>query len=216
MDITKIDLHNPEPSVIQRAVKTMQNGGVVIYPTDTSYGIGGNALDKTVIVKIYEIKGREFNQPTHVIVRDWEMIQKLCETNEVAMKLYNKFLPGPLTLILPKKDIIPDLLTANLPTLGVRIPSNEVTRLMSAVIDFPYTTPSANISGGKTPYSIQESLEQFSPEQKELIDLVLDAGELSKVDPSTIIDCSSDTPKILRQGPITQGQIESVLSIKVQ
>ncbi|MBI4059069.1 threonylcarbamoyl-AMP synthase [Candidatus Microgenomates bacterium] len=216
MEIIKIDANNPDPKIIKQAVDALILSGAIIYPTDTAYGLGVNALDEKVIRKLYQIKGRDFAKPTHVVVRDWEMINQLCHTNKAAKILYDKFLPGPLTIILPKKMCVSDLLTGYLPTLGIRIPDSPITKLLSKLSPFPYTTPSANPSGGLTPHTINQSLDQFSDLQKSLIDLVLDAGQLAKVDPSTIVDCSVEIPKIIRPGPISKERIEKALGVEVQ
>lgn len=204
MEKVKIDQENPDLKLIKNAAGILKSSGIVIYPTDTAYGIGANALDENAVRKVYEIKGRDFSKPTHVVVRDWEMIESLCHTNNLAKKLFDKFMPGPITLILPKQPKVPNILTANLPTLGIRIPNNKVTKLLSNCLPFPYTTPSANKSGGTTPYSIDEVLKELD---KDKIDLILNAGKLHEVAPSTIIDLSQTPPKILREGPIKKKKL---------
>jgi len=208
MKIIKIDLENPDQEIIKKATNVLRGGGIVVYPTDTAYGLGVNALDKKAVKKVCELKGRSFSKPTHVVVHDWKMIEELSITNDSAKKLYDKFLPGPLTIILPKKKVVPDILTANLSTLGVRIPNNQVTKKLSSLFPFPYTTPSANKSGGKTPYSIDDVKEELDVEK---IDLVLDAGKLPLTLPSTIVDLTTTFAKVLREGPISKDQIDKTL-----
>ena len=208
MKIKKINNHKPEMSAIREAAKVLGDGGLVVYPTDTVYGLGANALDITTIKRVYELKGRDFSKPTHVVVKDWKMIESLCYTNQIAKKLYDKFLPGPLTLILKKRKIVPNILTANLPTLGVRIPSNSVTKCLSNLLPFPYTTPSANRSGEATPHSVKDVKKVLDISQ---VDLILDDGKLTPTLPSTIVDISDEALKILREGPINKRQIEAVL-----
>ncbi|OGM20760.1 threonylcarbamoyl-AMP synthase [Candidatus Woesebacteria bacterium RIFCSPHIGHO2_01_FULL_38_9] len=212
MVIKTVYLKRINTKVLRKAADILKSGGLVVYPTDTTYGLGANALDEKAVRKIYELKGREFSKPTHVIVRDWKMIEKLTYVNDAARKLFEEFLPGPLTIILRKKKIVPDILTADLPTLGIRIPKTKITQSLSNLLPFPYTTPSANRSGGKTPYSIDEVKVELDIDK---IDLILDAGPLPQVKPSTIIDLSSSTPKILRQGPVTKKEIEKVLKVKI-
>lgn len=227
MKIIKISSKNPDQRAIQKAAEILKKGGLVVYPTDTAYGLGGNALDVNAIKKVYETKGRDFSKPTHVVVRDWEMIENLCETNAAAKKLYDKFMPGPLTLILTKRPKIPNTLTANLPTLGVRIPDSPITQSLSRLVNFPYTTPSANKSDGNTPYSINKVIKELGLSEtpprwpkdssdggkslKTKVDLILDAGKLPKVLPSTIVDLTSEVPKILREGPIKEENIQKQL-----
>lgn len=204
MEIIKIDLDNPDQKVIKKAAGILRRGGIVVYPTDTAYGLGVNALEEKAVKKVYEIKGRNFSKPTHVIVRDWKMIEELCFVNDAAKKLYEYFFPGPLTIILLKKKIVPDILTAGLPTLGIRIPNNQVTNLLSNQLTIPYTTPSANQEGGKTPYSIDEVKKELDIQK---IDLVLDAGQLPSTPPSTIVDLTTTPIKIIREGPISKEKI---------
>lgn len=208
METIKIDPKNPNHRAIKKAANVLSSGGLVVYPTDTAYGLGANAQDEKAVRKVYEVKGRDFSKPTHIVVRDWKMIEKLCQVNEVAKKLYHEFLPGPLTIVLPKKKVIPRILTAGRSTVGVRIPKNSITQSLSHLISFPYTTPSANKEGGKTPYSILDVKEEIDMEK---IDIVIDAGNLPPTPPSTLLDLSTSPPKILREGPITRKQIENVV-----
>lgn len=212
MNIIKIYFRKTKKTIINKAVNVLKEGGVVVYPTDTAYGIGVDAFNEIAIRKLYKVKGRNFSKPTHVIVPGWRWIEVLTFTNENARKLYENFLPGPLTLILNKKPIVPDLLTGGLPTLGVRIPDCKITRQISQLINLPYTTPSANRSGGKAPYSIKDVKSQLDIKK---IDLILDAGELPKVPPSTIVDLTTNPPEILREGPITKEQLEKSLGVKI-
>lgn len=212
MNIIKVNNQTPDINLIKKVADVLKQGGLVVYPTDTAYGLGGNALDGTVIRKVYELMKRDFKKPTHVIVRDWKMIEKLCRTNEKAKKLYDEFLPGPLTIILPKKDAVPNILTEGLPTLGVRIPNNEITKLLSSQLPFPFTTPSANRENKPAPYSVEEVKKALDISK---VDLVLDAGKLPPIPPSTMVDLSVDPLKILRRGPISTKEINEALSEEV-
>jgi L-threonylcarbamoyladenylate synthase len=208
MRIVKIYNENPKESVIKTAVQVLESGGLVVYPTDTAYGLGCNALNVDAIKRLYELKGRDFSKPTHVVVKDWEMIESLCLTNDIAKNLYDKFLPGPLTLILKKKSIVPGVLTANLPTLGIRIPNNLITQSLSRFLSFPYTTPSANRSGEPTPYSIKDVIKVLDISR---VGLILDAGKLPTTPPSTIVDLSGEVLTIPREGPISKRQIKDAV-----
>lgn len=210
MKIIKVNNHKPDLKVIKKAVDVLKAGGIVVYPTDTAYGLGVDAFNKNAIKKLYGVKCRDILKPTHVVVRDWKMIYKITFPNKYAKILYEKLLPGPLTLILPKKENIPDILTANLPTLGIRIPDNSVTKSLSHLLPFPYTTPSANKSGGRTPYSIDEVLKELDITK---VDLILNAGKLPKKSPSTLVDLIKSTPKILREGPIKEKRIKKILQL---
>ena len=185
MKIVKINLNNPDSKIVKRAAEVLKSGGLVIYPTDTAYGLGVNAYDKYTVKKLYDVKQRDFKKPTHIICRDWKMIAGICVTSKPAKALHDKYLPGPLTLILPKKEgtSLPEILTGGLPTLGVRVPDCKVTQALSRIVKFPYTTPSANKTGGITPYSVEQAIKSLGSKN---VDLVLDAGELPEKPPSTI------------------------------
>jgi L-threonylcarbamoyladenylate synthase len=210
MEIIKVNINKPSKFVITKTARILKSGGLVVYPTDTAYGLGVNAYNRKAINKLYLLKGRDITKPTHVIVRDWKMVREVTYPNKHAAILYKKLLPGPLTLILPKKKSVPNELTANLPTLGIRIPKNIITLSISKLLSFPYTTPSANRTGGKTPYSITEVNNEIDSKQ---IDLLLDAGKIPRKLPSTLVDLSKNIPKILREGPISESEIFNALNI---
>ena len=208
MDVIRTSLKNPDIKVVEYAAEILKRGGLVVYPTDTAYGLGGNALNMETIKKVYETKGREFNKPTHIIVNDWKMIKRISHPNRNAKLLFDKFLPGPLTIILNKKKVVPNILTSNKNTVGVRIPDCKITRLISSLIDFPYTTPSANKSGGTTPYSAEDVIRELDLKK---VDLIIDCGSLPKNRPSTMIDLTTMPVKILREGPITTAELKKIL-----
>lgn len=205
----KIDPTSPEHGPIDKAVEILRDGGIVVYPTDTAYGLGVDATNESALAKLYRLKGRDFTKPTHVIVKNWQMLKELCYPNSSAFKIYKAFMPGPITLVLPKRKHVSDTLTAGLNTLGVRIPNNVVTRKISILFGKPFTTPSANRSKAKTPYSLAEVRNVLDINQ---VDLLLDAGKLPNTLPSTLVDLTGEKPVILREGPITQKQIMEVLA----
>lgn len=208
--IIEIDPKSIDQKAIEAAAYTIRRGGLVVYPTDTAYGIAADASNERAVEKLYKVKERNRDKPTHVVVRDWTMISGILLTNFVAKMLHDKFMPGPLTLVLSLKEGIkyPDNLTAGKKTLGARIPDFEVTKRLSAILEVPYTTPSANKEGKKTPYSIEEV-------EKELgfdgIDMVLDAGELPQNPPSTIVDLSEGPIEIIRPGSINPNEIINLI-----
>jgi L-threonylcarbamoyladenylate synthase len=147
--IIKIDKNHPDEKIVNEASIVLKKGGLIVYPTDTAYGIGVNAFDLKAIKKLYDIKGRDSHKPTHVVVRDWNMTEEITVANRAARILFDNFMPGQITLILPKKDNVSNELTGSLDTLGVRIPNLRLTTMLSNSFDTPYTTPSANRSGEK-------------------------------------------------------------------
>lgn len=212
MKLIKIKNSNSNLEAIEKAAQVLTSGGVIVYPTDTAYGLGANALDERAVTKIYNLMARSSSKPTHVIVKDWDMIELIAKPNESAMKLYERFFPGPLTMVLPKKeDIVPDVLTGGLSTIGVRISDTPFTLALSNLVSFPYTTPSANRSGEETPYSIEDVKSVLDVKK---VDLVLDGRRLKPTPPSTLIDVTQDQPKILREGPITLEQISETLNAR--
>ncbi|MFH1837897.1 MAG: L-threonylcarbamoyladenylate synthase [Candidatus Kuenenbacteria bacterium] len=190
--------------LIQKAIEILKSGGIIIYPTDTCYGIGVDATNKQAIKKLINLKGRDFKKPISIIVKNFEMAQKIGDFNFQAKKLFKKYLPGPLTLVIKKKKSIyqlPNILTAGKRKIGTRMPDNKIALELVKKFNKPITTTSANISTKPECYSKQEILKQFKKNIKK-IDLILDAGKLSKTKPSTIIEVIGNKLKILRQGAI--------------
>lgn len=200
----KLDPSFPDIKIVDEASSLIRNRGVVVYPTDTTYVYGVNAVDEFMVTHLYNLKGRDFSKPFHVVVSNLEMAIDYAEINQKARKLAERYLPGPLTLVLPKKKSLPDLLVGNLPTIGIRIPDNPICLMLAHKVGFPITNTTANISGGKNPYSIEEITISGSFEQ---VDLILDQGVLPYRLPSTIVDLSSEVPVILREGPIPGSEI---------
>lgn len=210
MEIVKLDYNNPDPQVIKRAAEVLKGDGVIVYPTDTAYGLGGSAYSRAAIQKVYIIKDRSFTKPTHVIVEGWEMITAIAKTNKAIKAVYDKFMPGPLTMILPMRGVIPKYLTGGTHTIGVRIPNCKFTVELSKLVYFPYTTPPANVDGNTIPYSIEEVERQLDIKK---VDLIVNAGELPKVPPSTVVDLTSSPAQILRAGPVSKEQLAAVINI---
>ncbi|HWP46492.1 MAG TPA: L-threonylcarbamoyladenylate synthase [Candidatus Limnocylindrales bacterium] len=196
--------------ILQEAVEILREGGIVVCPTDTGYLLGGDGLREEVIRKIFEIKGRSFNKPIHLVVSDKEMAQRLAVWNEKAEKLFRELLPGPLTLILKKKEIVPDLLVSGTGKIGLRMPGNNLVLQLVAAAGVPITATSANSSGKESPFTVEEVLQQLE-EGLERVDLILDQGETLYRRSSTIVDISEETPKVLREGPISPQQIFTIL-----
>jgi len=201
MKLIKINIENPESKKIEQIVKALKKSKTVVIPTDTAYGLAGNALDKKANKKVFTIKERPYFKPLSVLVSGLKMAEKIAYFNAQARKIFKKFLPGPLTIVVKKKKILPDILTSEQPNVGIRCSNDKLTRAIMKKINFPITATSANLSGKKVPYSIKEILKQYK-DQKTKPDLLVDAGKLPKVAPSTVIDLSRKKIKILRKGPI--------------
>lgn len=207
MRIIKINPKNPSLKTIKIAAKALKKGGVIIYPTDTIYGIGVNALDKNAINKVYKIKERPNNKPLSAVVNDINMAKKYCIIGKMQEEIFSALLPGAFTLVFPGKiSKKSNILTIRDGTLSIRIPDYKITALLSKELKIPFTATSANISGLPGSGDIMEVLKQLGINKKNPnlsrklgIDLVLDAGVLPKKNPSTIIDLTGDKPKIIRK-----------------
>ncbi|MFL6210111.1 MAG: L-threonylcarbamoyladenylate synthase [Pyrinomonadaceae bacterium] len=199
---TFIDPTSPEAPAVAAAARLLSQGRVIVYPTDTTYALGANALDPAACRLIFELKGRPADKPMHVVVSDLEMAEEYVVLNEPARILARKFLPGPLTLVLTKKEIVPDLLVAGRQTLGIRIPDNKICLMLAQQAGMPITATSANLSGQENIYSINELVEQFGS-RLDQVDLIIDQGPLPQRPPSTLIDLTVSPPKILRAGTIS-------------
>lgn len=192
---------------IDRATAILRSGGVVLYPTDTLYGLGADAFSDAAVAKVYAIKGRDEKKPIHCVVSSIDEVESYAEVNDFARRLARKFLPGPLTLILHKKQNIDSGIAKGITTFGIRIPQNEFCLGLAKAFG-PYTTTSANLASAANLRSVPEILAQLG-EQADLIDLVIDAGELPVRDPSTVVDVSTGEFKIVREGAVTLAEIQS-------
>jgi L-threonylcarbamoyladenylate synthase len=196
---------------LSKALNTLKEGGVIVFPTDTVYGLGADSTNPEALEKLYVLKGR-VKQPTHVLVDSLEMIKSFAVVNEKEEKIIENLMPGPITLILDLRKDTPETFKTLASELGIgaRIPDKELTLELIQEFGFPITAPSANPKGGQTPYTIEESKSQF--DQKEIQpDYYLDTGELPKVLPSTLAKISNGEIQILREGPVTREQIEEAI-----
>lgn len=193
MRILKTDNENPDYEIIQEAIRVMAKGGIVLYPTDTVYGLGANIFNRKAVRRIYEIKERSLMKPLSIIVSDKQAIGLVANLRTKDKLAIDKYLPGPYTLILNKSKIVPRAITSGLKEIGVRIPDNKIACSISAL--FPVTTTSANLSDQEVCKTPEAILNQLNHE----VDLVIDVGELNKNHPSTIINLTTPEPVILER-----------------
>lgn len=180
--------------VVKKAVEILKKNELIVYPTDTLYGIGGNPFDEGVIKKIFTIKKRP-NVPISVAVSNMDMIKKIAFLNSAAVRICEEFLPGPVTVVLLKKENVPFLLTAGSEKIGIRIPDNKIA--LEIINRFgPVTCTSANIHKGKNPVDIETAKRQLGDN----IQLYIDDGKCKYSKPSTVVDVSDGKIKILREG----------------
>ncbi|OGO24031.1 MAG: threonylcarbamoyl-AMP synthase [Chloroflexi bacterium RBG_16_50_9] len=208
--IEKVDAASPDSMMLRRAARLIAEGEVIVCPTDTGYAFSADALNTGAIVKVFHLKGRSYSNPIHVAVSTMEEAAKYAHIKEAARHLARRFLPGALTLVLPKKEIIPPILVSGRNTVGIRIPDNRTILQLSAMTGRPLTTTSANISGRPTPYSVDEVAEQLG-EAIEDVALILDQGTLAAHEVSTIVDLTVNPPQLIRQGLISWQEISRVL-----
>lgn len=199
MEILRLSA-NTIDAYAERAAEVVRSGGVVLYPTDTLYGLGADALSDTAVAKIYEIKGREELKPIHGIVADLEIAERYGEINE-EMRVLGRELPkGKITFVVKKKNFNTGI-THGIDTFGFRIPDNDFCIALSRAFDGPITATSANKSGSNPERSVEKILAQLGDASSQ-VDLVIDAGELQERKPSTVIDMTGDRPLIVREGAI--------------
>lgn len=197
--ILKINPEKPEPDIIKEAAQIVKNGGLVVFPTDTVYGLGASALLSTSVERIYKIKKRPSNKPIILLIADEADVKKLgIKISSLAQKLIKRFWPGPLTLIFKVKQS----------TIGLRMPNNKVALELIKEAGMPVATTSANISGRKSVLSAPAAIRQL----KGKVDLIIDAGKSKLGIESTIVDVTMSPPKVLREGYISKKMIWKVLS----
>ncbi|RJO59715.1 threonylcarbamoyl-AMP synthase [Candidatus Parcubacteria bacterium] len=200
MDIISVKLHKPDPVIIKRALGILSAGGVVVYPTDTAYGLAVDAANEEAIGKIFIMKQR-IQKALPVLVENIKMAQKYTAIDDFAMKFLKRYWPAAVTFILPSKQNLPAALTLGLGTLGIRQSTQKIAQALVASLGRPITSTSANISGAGVFYSGQDVARHFGKYQIKP-DLILDAGEIPEEPPSTIVDLTCRPPKILRKGRV--------------
>ncbi len=207
--LMKTILKNSEtPGAIEEAAEILQQGGLVAFPTETVYGLGGNALDPSASMRIYAAKGRPSDNPLIVHIAEksdvWELAAEVPET---AIMLMEAFWPGPLTIILRKKNIVPDETTGGLSTVAIRMPSHPAAMEMIRKSGIYVAAPSANRSGRPSPTTARHVEEDLDGR----IEMILDGGPVGIGIESTIVDLTGDTPMILRPGFITREMLQAVI-----
>jgi len=194
--IISVDLVKPDMKILKEAVNVMKRGGLIIYPTETCYGIGADATNIESIQKIYEIKGRDPMKPIPILVSGLNMIKKYGIVTKQIEFLVKKFMPGPLSIVTKKERLVSDV---NQEGISFRVSSHPVASTLVKLLKKPITTTSANVSGRSSIYEIEKIIEIF----EEKVDMIVDYGDLPKIKPSTCIDMTDENNmKIIREGPI--------------
>lgn len=217
MDLMEfIDLKNiknvSEYEKLEQAGKIIREGGLVLFPTETVYGLGANGLDSEAVKKIYKAKGRSSDNPLILHISDIEMLGKIAkDISDIEFKLMNAFWPGPFTIILNKTDLVPSSVSGGLDTVGVRMPDNEIARNLIKYADVPIAAPSANISGRPSGTSVEDIYDELADK----VDCIVDGGRTNIGVESTVVRVIDDVVHILRPGKITYEQITEVAGTTV-
>jgi L-threonylcarbamoyladenylate synthase len=207
MRLVNIDPLTPDAAVIDGAARLLRSGGLVAFPTETVYGLGANALDAVAVERIYAAKGRPAYNPLIVHIAKRELaLDVVSEWPPLAEELARVFWPGPLTLVLPKRESVPHSVTAGLSSVAVRVPAHPVAHALLVACGIPIAAPSANRSMMLSPTTGEHVAKSLG----DAVDLILDAGPTSVGIESTVIDLTTPTPTLLRPGTISVSAIEAV------
>ncbi len=193
--LLQINPQNPQPRLISQVAEILRQGGVIAYPTDTTYGIGCSIFSKRGLERIYQLKHREKKKPFSFICADLSEVARYAKVSNYAFKILKRIFPGPYTFVLDASSIVPDLLTTKQKTVGIRIPANRICIAIVKELGHPIVTTSANLSGEEPigdPFIIEDTLGKQ-------LDLVIDGGILSP-DVSSVISLIGDYPTVLRKG----------------
>ncbi|HEX6815897.1 MAG TPA: L-threonylcarbamoyladenylate synthase [Gemmatimonadaceae bacterium] len=194
-----VDPERPDAEIVRRAGDVLRRGGLVAFPTETVYGLGANALDANAVSRIFAAKGRPTYDPLIVHVLNASAARAVArEWPEAADRLAEAFWPGPLTLVLPKRPLVPDIATAGLDTVAVRVPSHPVARAILEAANVPIAAPSANRFTGLSPTKAEHVARALG----DRVDLIVDGGPTMVGIESTVVDLSGDGPVVLRPGTI--------------
>jgi len=224
MRILPVDLNKDFNEAILEACRVLRASGTMIYPTDTAYSLGANACDSVAVEKVFQIKNRHHSKPLPVLVRNLAWAKELAYITPrqekylasiwpqaTAESLRGK--PGPVTVILPRREYLSALTTANGMTVGLRVANSPFLDKLLAKLGYPLTATSANLSGEEASNDIDKVVAELETGERQP-NLVIDAGVLSKSLPSTVLDLTSDEPKILRVGPTSPELLRRLLGMK--
>ncbi len=197
------DLSLQVAAQVERAVEILKRGGIVAYPTDTVYGLGSDAFNIESIKRIYAVKKRPDTMPLPVLLADSSKLQDIAVVPEIAWRLIERFWPGGLTLVLKKRDTLPDIITAGGDYIAVRVPAHDVPLRLIRALGRPIVGTSANISGKLSPLTAAEVEGQLDGK----VDMIIDGGKCSGGVESTVVDVTGESPVILRAGIIPEAEI---------
>lgn len=207
-EILKINREKPEPDKIKYAAEIIKQGGLVVFPTETVYGLGASVYNVNAVRNIFKAKGRPADNPLIVHIADKKDVQLLAKKpSKTAMMLMERFWPGPLTIVLKKKKVVSDIITAGSDSVAIRMPDNRIALALIKAVGAPLVAPSANISGRPSPTKAKDALEDMNGR----VDLIIDGGKTKIGIESTVMDVTTKLPIILRPGAISKEDIESLI-----
>ncbi len=208
--ILKIDPEKPDPGIVSEAAMLLKAGKLVVFPTDTVYGIGADAFNEEAVGRIFAAKKRDANKPLQVLIAQKSDLQAIAkDQSEILESLASEFWPGPLTLVMLAKADFPSWVRCGGETIGVRMPANPVALKLIEAFGAPMAATSANISGSPDPVNAEEAMEYLGNE----VDLILDGGPTSGGIPSTVLDISVHPPVVLRQGKLSSDALKRVVNL---
>jgi L-threonylcarbamoyladenylate synthase len=208
-EIIKIDLSNPDADAVRTVAHEIIHGRVIVYPTDTIYGIGADACNPDAVERVFKAKKRDSGKPILALVNSLEMAARLADSiPDKARALMEQLWPAPLTLVFKCSPCLPQRLTGGTATIGIRYPDHRFCLEVLNVCNRPITSTSANVSGEEESVSIKEIAETFESD----VDLIVDAGDLLSALPSTIVDVTGSKPKLVRAGAFPSEKLKPYLS----
>lgn len=211
MDVLHLTEHN-QGAVVEHVADLLKRGGVIAVPTDTVYGLVADALRESAVKKIFRIKTRSYQKALPVFVRDIAMVKQYAMVDAKVAKLLEELWPGKTTVVLRKKDAMPDVVTGGMKTGGFRIPDDPFIQALTAAYPHPLAETSANLSGSEpaqSPSEVQNTFHRRIPAP----DLLVDGGKIASAGPSTVLDLTMPSnPKVLRMGAITKSELDKILA----
>lgn len=206
-EIIKIDPDSPEKETLEIAAETIRAGKLVVYPTETVYGLGADATSDGAVSQVFNAKLRPLDNPISVAVNSLEMARRVGEIPSRVEGLFAGILPGPLSFIVRARSGLSESVSAGTGKIAIRVPSHKVALKLIGKVGGPITSTSANVSGEPAPKTAEEALGQL----RNRVDLILDADPASIGKPSTVIDVSGERLKVIREGPIPAAEVRKVL-----
>lgn len=199
LSVLPVDATAPDVTVLRRAADVLRRGGVIAFPTETFYGLGADALQPDAVARVRALKGRPGDRPLLLLVDSIDMVESLVTTiTPAARALMARHWPGPLTLVLPARACVPSEVTAGTGTVGVRLSPHAVARGLVRALGGPVTAPSANVTGASPPVTVAAAMASLG----DGVELALDAGPTAGGPASTVLDVSSDPPRVIRPGAV--------------